>query len=127
MWQNVRPRRDHDQRTARRANDRAVPGHWKGDLILGLGSSAIGTLVERSTRFTMLLDLPRMDDHGQARVKNGPAVAGHGAEAVRDAIASSITTLPEQLRRSLTWDQGSEMAQQYKLASPSRDVMQDVG
>jgi IS30 family transposase len=93
------------------AADRAVPGHWEGDLILGLGSSAIGCLVERTTRFTMLLHLPRMPEHGQARAKNGPALAGHGAEAVRDAIAASITTLPEQLRRSLTWDQGAEMAQ----------------
>src|SRR5829696_3694099 len=97
------------------AADRAVPGHWEGDLILGLASSAIGTLVERSTRFTMLLHLPRMESHGHPRVHNGPALAGHGAEAVRDAIASSITTLPEQLRRSLTWDQGAEMAQHAQL------------
>jgi IS30 family transposase len=97
------------------ANDRAVPGHWEGDLILGLASSAIGTLVERSTRFTLLLHLPRMTDFGQPRVKNGPALAGHGAEAVRDAIASSIVTLPTQLRRSLTWDQGAEMAQHVQL------------
>jgi IS30 family transposase len=97
------------------AEDRAVPGHWEGDLILGLGSSAIGTLVERNTRFTMLLHLPRMPEHGQPRVKNGPALAGHGAEAVRDAIASAITTLPEQLRQSLTWDQGAEMAQHAQL------------
>ena len=98
------------------AADRAVPGHWEGDLILGLGSSAVGTLVERTTRFTMLLHLPRMPDHGcGARVKNGPALAGHGAEAVRDAIARTITTLPEQLRRSLTWDQGAEMAQHAQL------------
>jgi IS30 family transposase len=97
------------------ADDRAVPGHWEGDLIVGLGSSAIGTLVERTTRFTMLLHLPRMDGHGGPRIKNGPALAGHGAEAVRDAIASSITTLPEQLRRSLTWDQGAEMAQHARL------------
>jgi IS30 family transposase len=95
--------------------DRAVPGHWEGDLILGLGSSAIGTLVERTTRFTMLLHLPRMTGHGQPRIKNGPALAGHGAEAVRDAIAASITTLPDQLRRSLTWDQGAEMAQHARL------------
>ncbi len=96
------------------AEDRAVPGHWEGDLILGLGSSAIGTLVERSSRFTMLLHLPPMEGHGP-RVKDGPALAGHGAEAVRDAIAATITTLPEQLRRSLTWDQGTEMAQHAKL------------
>jgi IS30 family transposase len=97
------------------AEDRAVPGHWEGDLIVGLGSSAIGTLVERTTRFTMLLHLPRMEDHGQPRVNNGPALAGHGAEAVRDAITLSITRLPEQLRRSLTWDQGAEMAQHAQL------------
>jgi len=98
------------------ADDRAVPGHWEGDLILGLNSSAIGTLVERSTRFTMLLHLPRMAGHGDGvREKNGPALAGHGAQAVRDAIASVITTLPEQLRRSLAWDQGVEMAQHAQL------------
>jgi IS30 family transposase len=97
------------------AEDRAVPGHWEGDLIIGLGSSAIGTLVERTTRFTILLHLPRMEGHGGPRVKNGPALAGHGAEAVRDAIASAITTLPDQLRRSLTWDQGAEMAQHAQL------------
>ena len=98
------------------AADRAVPGHWEGDLILGLGSSAIGTLVERTTRFTLLLHLPRMTGHGhEARVKNGPALAGHGAEAVRDAITRTIITLPEQLRRSLTWDQGAELAQHARL------------
>jgi IS30 family transposase len=97
------------------ADDRAVPGHWEGDLIIGLDSSAIGTLVERTTRFTMLLHLPRMDDHGGPRLKNGPPLAGHGAEAVRDAIASTIATLPQQLRRSLTWDQGVELAQHAQL------------
>jgi IS30 family transposase len=98
------------------AEDRAVPGHWEGDLILGLHSSAIGTLVERTTRFTMLLHLPRMKGHGEtARVKNGPALAGHGADAVRDAIARTISELPEHLRRSLTWDQGAEMAQHPRL------------
>lgn len=98
------------------AADRAVPGHWEGDLILGLGSSAIGTLVERTTRFTMLLHLPRLAGHGEApRMKNGPALAGHGAEAVRDAITRTIITLPEELRRSLTWDQGAEMAQHDRL------------
>jgi len=98
------------------AAGRAVPGHWEGDLILGLGSSAIGTLVERATRFTMLLHLPPMAGHGRGtRVKNGPALAGHGAEAVRDAITRTITTLPEGLRRSLTWDQGAEMTQHARL------------
>jgi len=98
--------------------DRAVPGHWEGDLIIGLKSSAIGTLVERTTRFTLLLHLPPMPGHGtEARQKNGPALAGHGAEAVRDAIARSIQDLPEHLRKSLTWDQGAEMAQHEKLKS----------
>jgi IS30 family transposase len=98
------------------AADRAVPGHWEGDLILGLGSSAIGTLVERTTRFTLLLHLPRMAGHGAgARAKNGPALAGHGAAAVRDAIARTLPTLPAQLWRSLTWDQGAEMAQHAQL------------
>ena len=96
--------------------DRAVPGHWEGDLILGLDSSAIGTLVERTTRFTMLLHLPRLTGHGDTpRTKNGPALAGHGAEAVRDAIAAAARELPEHLRRSLTWDQGAEMSQHVQL------------
>jgi IS30 family transposase len=98
------------------AEGRALPGHWEGDLILGLRSSAIGTLVERTTRFTMLLHLPPMAGHGAApREKNGPALAGHGAEAVHDAITRTITSLPAQLRRSLTWDQGSEMAEHARL------------
>jgi IS30 family transposase len=97
------------------AADRAVPGHWEGDLILGLGSSAIGTLVERSSRFTMLLHLPPLDGRDRPSAMNGPALTGHGAEAVRDAIADAIRTLPEQLRRSLTWDQGAEMAQHAQL------------
>jgi IS30 family transposase len=98
------------------ADDRAVPGHWEGDLIIGLNKSAIGTLVERTTRFTMLLHLPRMQGYGtEPRVKNGPALAGHGAEAVRDAIAATIITLPDQLRRTLTWDRGKEMAQHAEL------------
>lgn len=98
------------------AEDRAVPGHWEGDLIIGLNRSAIGTLVERTTRFTLLLHLPPMEGHGtEPREKIGPALAGHGAEAVRDAIKATIIALPDQLRRSLTWDQGSEMAQHARL------------
>ena len=96
--------------------DRAVPGHWEGDLILGLASSAIGTLVERTTRFTMLLHLPPLPGHGQQpRDKHGPALAGHGAEAVRDEITRTMRSLPVQLRRSLTWDQGAEMSQHAQL------------
>jgi IS30 family transposase len=96
--------------------DRAVPGHWEGDLIIGLDKSAIGTLVERTTRFTMLLHLPPMEGHGKGvKAKNGPPLAGHGADAVRDAIARQIMTLPDQLRRSLTWDQGTEMASHTRL------------
>ena len=98
------------------AEDRAVPGHCEGDLIIGLNKSAIGTLVERTSRFTMLLHLPPMDGHGTIeRTKNGPPLAGHGAEAVRDAIAASFAGLPAQLRRSLTWDQGAELAQHVQL------------
>jgi IS30 family transposase len=98
------------------ADDRAIPGHWEGDLVIGTGRSAIGTLVERTTRFTMLLHLPRMEGYGiEPRVKNGPALAGRGAEAVKDAITTTITALPEQLRRSLTWDRGTELAQHAQL------------
>jgi IS30 family transposase len=98
------------------ADDRAIPGHWEGDLIIGLNRSAIGTLVERTSRFTMLLHLPRMAGYGiEPRVKNGPALAGYGAEAMRDALTATIGTLPDQLRRSLTWDRGKELAQHAQL------------
>ncbi|MBB4000717.1 IS30 family transposase [Aureimonas pseudogalii] len=98
------------------ASDQAIPGHWEGDLILGLESSAIGTLVERTTRFTMLLHPPRLEGPGdRPRANNGPALAGHGAEAVRDAIARPVVALLDELRRSWTWDQGAEMAQHAAL------------
>ncbi|WP_425413514.1 IS30 family transposase [Micromonospora rhizosphaerae] len=91
--------------------DRAVPGHWEGDLIIGLQRSAIGTLVERTTRFTMLIHLPREDGWGVIpRTKNGPALAGYGAITMSKALAATITQLPEQLRRSLTWDRGKELS-----------------
>jgi len=95
--------------------DRAVPGHWEGDLILGTGRSAIGTLVERSSRFTMLLHLPPLEADDSQGTESSSARTGAGATAVRDAIAETIATLPEQLRRSLTWDQGIEMAQHVQL------------
>jgi IS30 family transposase len=91
--------------------DRAVPGHWEGDLIIGLQRSAIGTLVERTTRFTMLIHLPREDGWSVIpRTKNGPALAGYGAITMSKALAETITTLPDQLRRSLTWDRGKELS-----------------
>jgi len=98
------------------AADRAVPGHRGGGLIPGVNRSAIGALVERATRFTVLLRLPPMEGHGTGpRPKSGPALAGHGAEAVRDAITCTIASLPAQLCRSPTWGQGSEMAQHARL------------
>jgi IS30 family transposase len=97
------------------AADRAVPGHWEGDLILGIDRSAIGTLVERTSRFVMLLQLPPAGDRDAPKVKHGPPVTGHHADAVRDAIAQAIGDLPEHLRRSLAWDQGAEMAQHARL------------
>lgn len=82
--------------------DRAVPGHWEGDLITGkLNGSAIGTVVERTTNYTLLLHLPD----------------GHGTEAVTDALITRLAELPEQLRRSVTWDQGKEMAAHKKLTN----------
>jgi IS30 family transposase len=99
-----------DRRPAE-VTDRAVAGHWEGDLIIGLRHSAIGTLVERTTRYTLLLPLPRMEEFDtQLRVKNGAPLAGHGAAAVKDAIISATRFLPEKLRRTLTWDRGTEMA-----------------
>jgi len=109
-----RPRRRADARQARgpipnmvmiserpaEAEDRAVPGHWEGDLIIGKNNgSAIGTLVERSTRFCLLLHLDGRRD----------------AETVRDRMIEAIHTLPQQLRRSLTWDQGVEMARHAEI------------
>ncbi len=91
--------------------DRKEPGHWEGDLIIGLKRSAIGTLVERTTRFTMLVHLPREAGYGTiARTKNGPPLAGYGAISMKDALAKSMTVLPQKMRRSLTWDRGKELS-----------------
>jgi IS30 family transposase len=93
------------------AEDRAVPGHWEGDLIIGLERSAIGTLVERTTRFTMLVHLPREEGYRHKHtIKNGPALAGYGAITMKNRLTQTMSTLPEQLRRSLTWDRGKELS-----------------
>jgi IS30 family transposase len=116
-WAHVTPEVMISERPAE-AEDRAVPGHWEGDLLIGLERSAIGTLVERTTRFTMLIHLPREEGYRHKQtVKNGPALAGYGAITMKNALASTITTLPEQLRRSLTWDRGKEMSAhaQFKI------------
>jgi transposase, IS30 family len=109
-WAHVTPEVMISERPAE-AENRAVPGHWEGDLLIGTERSAIGTLVERTTRFTMLVHLPRQDGYGVIpRTKNGPALAGYGAVTMKNALAATIATLPQQLRRSLTWDRGKEMS-----------------
>ncbi|MGW9351879.1 IS30 family transposase [Nocardiopsis flavescens] len=93
------------------AADRAVPGHWEGDLIIGTGRSAIGTLVERSSRSTLLVHLPRLEGWGERpAAKNGPSLGGYGAVAMNAALRASMTRLPGQLRRTLTWDRGKELS-----------------
>jgi IS30 family transposase len=109
-WAHVTPEVMISERPAE-AEDRAVRGHWEGDLLIGLERSAIGTLVERTTRFTMLIHLPREEGFGVTpRTKNGPALAGYGAVTMKNALAATMGTLPKQLRRSLTWDRGKELS-----------------
>ena len=102
------------------AQDRAVPGHWEGDLIIGLDRSAIGALVERSTRFTMLVHLPREKGYGLTpRTKNGPALAGYGAITMANALKRTVTTLPAQLWQTLTWDRGKELSDHARFTIES--------
>ena len=110
------------------AEDRAVPGHWEGDLIIGTGRSAIGTLVERSSRSTLLVHLPRLEGWGEKpHVKNGPSLGGYGAIAMNAALTSSMTRLPEQLRKTLTWDRGKELSghAQFALETGTRVFFAD--
>ena len=109
-WAHVTPGTLISERPAE-AEDRAVPGHWEGDLLIGLERSAIGTVVERKTRFTMLVHLPREEGYRHKNTpKNGPALAGYGAITMKNALADTMSTLPQQLTQSLTWDRGKEMS-----------------
>lgn len=99
------------------AEDRAIPGHHEGDLIIGINRSAIGTVIERTTGFTTLVHLPREEGwREQPIVKNGPALSGYGALSMNRALARAMSTLPEELKRSLTWDRGKEMSAHAQFA-----------
>jgi len=109
-WAHVTPEALISERPAE-VEDRAVPGHWEGDLLIGLERSAIGTVVERKTRFTMLVHLPREEGYRHKETpKNGPALAGYGAITMKNALADTMSSLPSALAKSLTWDRGKEMS-----------------
>lgn len=110
VWAHVTPQSLISERPPE-VEDREEAGHWEGDLIIGLARSAIGTLVERTTRFTILVHLPREAGYGLTpRTKNGPALAGYGATSMKNALASAMSSVPVELRRSLTWDRGKELS-----------------
>jgi IS30 family transposase len=103
-------------------------GNWEGDLIIGTGRSAIGTLVERSSRSTLLVHLPRLEGWAeQPPVKNSPSLGGYGAVAMNTALRASVTKLPGQLRKTLTWDRGKELSghAQFTLATGTRVFFAD--
>ena len=109
-WAHVTPETLISERPAEAA-DRAVPGHWEGDLLIGLERSAIGTVVERTTRYTKLVHLPREEGYRHKQTpKNGPALGGYGAITMKNALANTMSMLPTELVRSLTWDRGKEMS-----------------
>lgn len=118
-WAHVTPETLISERPAE-ADDRAVPGHWEGDLLIGLERSAIGTVVDRTTRYTMLVHLPREEGYRHKETpKNGPALAGYGALTMAKALTNTMSALPTELARSLTWDRGKEMSAhaQFKVAT----------
>lgn len=118
-WAHVREDVMISKRPAE-AEDRAVPGHWEGDLIIGLNRSAIGTLVERSSRFTMLVHLPREDGYGlMPRMKNGPALSGYGAVTMANALKNTVTDMPALLWQTLTWDRGKELSDHARFTIES--------
>ena len=109
-WAHVTPETLISERPPE-VEDRAVPGHWEGDLLIGLERSAVGTVVERTTRFTMLVHLPREEGYRHKETpKHGPALGGYGAITMKNALTNTMSTLPTQLARSLTWDRGKEMS-----------------
>lgn len=114
-WAHVTPETLISERPAE-AEDRAVPGHWEGDLLIGLERSAIGTVVDRTTRFTLLVHLPREEGYRHKETpRDGPALAGYGAITMKNALANAMSTLPAQLARSVTWDRGKEMSAHAKF------------
>jgi IS30 family transposase len=118
-WAHVTPETLISERPPE-VEDRAVPGHWEGDLLIGLERSAIGTVVERTTRFTMLVHLPREEGYRHKETpKHGPALGGYGALTMKNALTNTMSALPTQLARSLTWDRGKEMSAhaQFKVAT----------
>ena len=109
-WAHVTPDVLISERPAE-AQDRAIPGHHEGDLIIGTDRSAIGTVVERTTGYTTLVHLPREEGWREQPVtKNGPSLSGYGALSMNKALAQAMESVPAELRRSLTWDRGKEMS-----------------
>ncbi|MTE16661.1 IS30 family transposase [Nocardia sp. CT2-14] len=116
-WAHVTPEVLISKRPAE-AEDRANPGHWEGDLLIGTERSAIGTLVDRSTRFTVLVHLPREDGWGKAApIKNGTALSGYGSLSMNKALAAALKKVPESMRKTLTWDRGKELSAHLALTS----------
>ena len=116
-WAHVTPETLISKRPAE-VKDRAVAGHWEGDLLIGLERSAIGTVVERTTRFTLLVHLPREAGYRHKQTpKNGPALAGYGAITMKNALVNTMSVLPPPLAKSLTWDRGKELSAHAKFTT----------